>query len=71
MEFQDHAYTNTTYDKVSPLEPTYKMSSKEVEEFVKLRVSNNYLFSGRRNTSMWSWRWLYFQGHPETYGLAT
>ncbi|XP_045927976.1 uncharacterized protein si:dkeyp-38g8.5 isoform X2 [Micropterus dolomieu] len=56
MEFQDHAYTNTTYDKVSPLEPTYKMSSKEVEEFVKLRVSNNYLFSGRRNTSMWSWR---------------
>ncbi|XP_039996377.1 uncharacterized protein si:dkeyp-38g8.5 isoform X2 [Xiphias gladius] len=32
------------------------MSSKEIEDFVKLRVSNNYLFSGRRNTSMWAWR---------------
>ncbi|XP_023263981.1 uncharacterized protein LOC111656481 isoform X1 [Seriola lalandi dorsalis] len=56
MEFQDHAYTSTTYDKDSPMEFTYKMSSKEVEDFVRLRVSNNYLFSGRRNTSMWAWR---------------
>ncbi|XP_059182190.1 uncharacterized protein si:dkeyp-38g8.5 [Centropristis striata] len=52
----DHAYTTTTYDKVSPVEFTYKMSAQEVEDFVKLRVSNNYLFSGRRNTSMWAWR---------------
>ncbi|XP_070785458.1 M protein, serotype 24 [Enoplosus armatus] len=56
MEFRDHCYTSTIYDKVSPLEFTYKMSSKEIEDFVKLRVSNNYLFSGRRNTSMWAWR---------------
>uniref|UniRef100_A0A669E0J2 Si:dkeyp-38g8.5 n=4 Tax=Oreochromis TaxID=8139 RepID=A0A669E0J2_ORENI len=26
------------------------------EDFVKLRVSNTYLFSGKRNTSMWAWR---------------
>ncbi|XP_071358761.1 caldesmon [Trachinotus anak] len=56
MEFQDHAYTSSTYDKDSSVEFTYKMSSKEVEDFVRLRVSNNYLFSGRRNTSMWAWR---------------
>nr|XP_020455085.1 uncharacterized protein LOC109959780 [Monopterus albus] len=59
MEFQDHAYTSTTYDRVNPVEFTYKskhMSSKEIEDFVKLRVSNSYLFSGRRNASMWAWR---------------
>ncbi|GAA6221134.1 uncharacterized protein LOC108889270 [Lates japonicus] len=56
MEFKDHAYTSTTYDKVNPVEFTYKMNSKEIEEFVKLRVSNNFLFSGKRNTSMWAWR---------------
>ncbi|XP_068572839.1 M protein, serotype 24 [Cebidichthys violaceus] len=56
MEISDHAYTSTTYDKVSPVEFTYKMSTNEVEDFVKLRVSNNYLFSGKRNTSMWAWR---------------
>uniref|UniRef100_A0A8C2Z5J1 Si:dkeyp-38g8.5 n=1 Tax=Cyclopterus lumpus TaxID=8103 RepID=A0A8C2Z5J1_CYCLU len=32
------------------------VSANEVEDFVKLRVSNTYLFSGRRNTSMWAWR---------------
>ncbi|XP_072233850.1 uncharacterized protein [Leuresthes tenuis] len=58
MEHEDHAYTNATYDKANPnpMEFTYKMSRKEVEDFVKLRISNNYLFSGRRNTSMWAWR---------------
>ncbi|CAK6961317.1 uncharacterized protein si:dkeyp-38g8.5 [Scomber scombrus] len=56
MDYQDHAYTSTTYDKVNPVEFTYKMSSKETEDFVKLRISNNSLFSGRRNTSMWAWR---------------
>ncbi|KAL7371229.1 hypothetical protein ABVT39_022310 [Epinephelus coioides] len=56
MEFEDHAYTSTTYDKTRPVEFTYKMTTNEIEEFVKLRVSNNYLFSGRRNTSMWAWR---------------
>ncbi|XP_044200069.1 uncharacterized protein si:dkeyp-38g8.5 [Thunnus albacares] len=56
MEYEDHAYTSTTYDKVNPVEFTYKMSSKETEDFVKLRISNIFLFSGRRNTSMWAWR---------------
>ncbi|XP_054480882.1 uncharacterized protein si:dkeyp-38g8.5 [Anoplopoma fimbria] len=56
MDINDHAYTSTTYDKHSHVEFTYKMSVSEVEDFVKLRVSNNYLFSGRRNTSMWAWR---------------
>ncbi|TDG96632.1 hypothetical protein EPR50_G00230890 [Perca flavescens] len=56
MEIEDHSYTSTTYDKVNPVEFTYKMSANEIEEFVKLRVSNHYLFSGRRNTSMWAWR---------------
>ncbi|XP_071373228.1 caldesmon-like [Centroberyx affinis] len=56
MEILDHAYTCTTYDKINPVEFTYKLSPKETEDFVKLRVSNNYLFSGRRNSSMWAWR---------------
>ncbi|KAF7669675.1 hypothetical protein LDENG_00151630 [Lucifuga dentata] len=56
MEFEDHAYTYTTYDKVNTMEFTYKLSPKETEDFVKLRVSNNFLFSGKRNTSMWAWR---------------
>ncbi|XP_020509319.1 trichohyalin isoform X1 [Labrus bergylta] len=56
MEFQDHAYTSTTCDQVSVSDFTYKMNSKETEDFVKLRVSNKYLFSGKRNTSMWAWR---------------
>lgn len=56
MDFQDHDYTNTGNDKSSPMEFTYKMTSKEIEDFVKLRVSNNHLFSGKRNTSMWAWR---------------
>ncbi|TNN56241.1 hypothetical protein EYF80_033534 [Liparis tanakae] len=56
MEINDHAYTSTTFNTFSPVEFTYKMSAKEVEDFVKLRVSNTYLFSGRRNTSMWAWR---------------
>ncbi|XP_035852131.1 uncharacterized protein si:dkeyp-38g8.5 isoform X2 [Sander lucioperca] len=56
MEIEDHSYTSTTYDKVNPVEFTYKMSANEIEEFVKLRVSNHNLFSGRRNTSMWAWR---------------
>ncbi|KAM4569282.1 uncharacterized protein PAE49_008818 isoform 2-T2 [Odontesthes bonariensis] len=56
MEHQDHAYTNATFHKANPMEFTYKMSRKEVEDFVKLRISNNNLFSGRRNTSKWAWR---------------
>lgn len=34
------------------------MSRKEIEEFVKLRIANNYLFSGRKNTSKWGWRYV-------------
>ncbi|XP_070848077.1 caldesmon [Chaetodon trifascialis] len=74
MEFKDHDYTNPTHDKVNPLEFTYKMNSKEIEAFVKLRVSNNYLFSGRRNTSMWAWRTiLRHMGlqHKMTHGQAS
>ncbi|KAL6116752.1 uncharacterized protein ACO6RY_14703 [Pungitius sinensis] len=56
MEINDHAYTSTTYDKYNPVDFPYKLSADEVEEFVKLRVSNKYLFSGRKNTSMWAWR---------------
>ncbi|XP_037316194.2 uncharacterized protein si:dkeyp-38g8.5 [Pungitius pungitius] len=56
MEINDHAYTSTTYDKYNPVDSPYKLSADEVEEFVKLRVSNKYLFSGRKNTSMWAWR---------------
>ncbi|KAK5848906.1 hypothetical protein PBY51_008592 [Eleginops maclovinus] len=56
MENDDHDYTSTTYDKVCPVEYTYKMSAKEIESFVKLKVTNNNLFSGKRNTSMWAWR---------------
>ncbi|KAM4614857.1 uncharacterized protein ACJ7VT_010092 [Polymixia lowei] len=56
MENTDHVYTSTTYDKLNHMEFTYKLNPKELEDFVKLRVSNNYLFSGRRNSSMWAWR---------------
>ncbi|KAF3705171.1 hypothetical protein EXN66_Car020862 [Channa argus] len=35
---------------------TFKLSLKEVKDFVKLRISNNDLFSGKRNTSIWAWR---------------
>ncbi|XP_036978209.1 uncharacterized protein si:dkeyp-38g8.5 isoform X1 [Acanthopagrus latus] len=56
MEFQDHDYTNNGSDRANPMEFTYKMSSKEIEDFVKLRVTNKNLFSGRRNTSLWAWR---------------
>ncbi|PWA20091.1 hypothetical protein CCH79_00018663, partial [Gambusia affinis] len=52
----DHAYTNTMCDGIIPTEFTYKMSNKEIENFVKLRVSNSYLFSGLRNSSKWAWR---------------
>lgn len=31
MEFQDHNYTNTTYDKVTPMEFTYKSKYKQQE----------------------------------------
>ncbi|XP_074554479.1 uncharacterized protein LOC141810650 [Halichoeres trimaculatus] len=56
MDFRDHSYTNTTYDHLNPTDFTYKMSAKEIEDFVNLRVSNKSLFSGRRNASMWGWR---------------
>nr|XP_046235369.1 uncharacterized protein si:dkeyp-38g8.5 isoform X2 [Scatophagus argus] len=56
MEFPDHDYTHTTFYKLTPAEFTYKMNSKEIEDFVKLRVSNGWLFSGKRNTSMLAWR---------------
>ncbi|XP_027900185.1 caldesmon isoform X1 [Xiphophorus couchianus] len=52
----DHAYTNTMCDGIIPTEFTYKMSNKEIENFVKLRISNSYLFSGLRNSSKWAWR---------------
>ncbi|KAG8005591.1 hypothetical protein GBF38_001491 [Nibea albiflora] len=74
MEFQEHDYSATTYDKLIPLEYTYKMNSKEIEEFVKLRASNSNLFSGRRNTSMWAWRAiLRHMGlqHKMTHGQAS
>ncbi|KAM9328802.1 uncharacterized protein KZ484_020170 isoform 2-T2 [Pholidichthys leucotaenia] len=56
MEYADHAYTDTSYDIPRQTDFTYKLSKQETEDFVKLRVSNNYLFSGKRNTSMWAWR---------------
>uniref|UniRef100_A0A3P8SD69 Si:dkeyp-38g8.5 n=2 Tax=Amphiprion percula TaxID=161767 RepID=A0A3P8SD69_AMPPE len=56
MEHQDHAYTNNPQDRPSSVEFTYKMSNKEIEDLVKLRVSNKYLFSGKRNSSKWAWR---------------
>ncbi|KAM4711482.1 uncharacterized protein FYW61_020679 [Anableps anableps] len=52
----DHVYTNTMCDLINPTEFTYKMNNKEIENFVKLRVSNSYLFSGMRNSSKWAWR---------------
>ncbi|XP_057712107.1 uncharacterized protein si:dkeyp-38g8.5 [Corythoichthys intestinalis] len=56
MDFQDHAYTSTTDDIVNPVEMVYKLNAKEMEEFVKLRMTNRYLFSGKRNTSIWAWK---------------
>uniref|UniRef100_A0AAQ4RGL1 Si:dkeyp-38g8.5 n=1 Tax=Gasterosteus aculeatus aculeatus TaxID=481459 RepID=A0AAQ4RGL1_GASAC len=41
---------------LNPFSLSLSVSADEVEEFVKLRVSNKYLFSGRKNTSMWAWR---------------
>lgn len=32
------------------------MTNKEIENFVKLRVSNSCLFSGMKNSSKWAWR---------------
>ncbi|XP_077355570.1 uncharacterized protein LOC144003319 [Festucalex cinctus] len=55
MTFQDHAYTSTTNVTVNHVEPIYNWSQKEAEALVKLRVSNKYLFSGKRNTSAWAW----------------
>ncbi|XP_077399691.1 uncharacterized protein LOC144034645 [Vanacampus margaritifer] len=55
MTFHDHAYTSTTFVTVSHAEPIYNWSLKEAEELVKLRVSNKYLFSEKRNTSAWAW----------------
>uniref|UniRef100_A0AAQ5XQ84 Myb/SANT-like DNA-binding domain-containing protein n=1 Tax=Amphiprion ocellaris TaxID=80972 RepID=A0AAQ5XQ84_AMPOC len=34
----------------------FLVSNKEIEDLVKLRVSNKYLFSGKRNSSKWAWR---------------
>ncbi|XP_022045832.2 microtubule-associated protein 1A isoform X1 [Acanthochromis polyacanthus] len=56
MEHQDHAYTNIPQGRPSSVEFTYKMTNKEIEDLVKLRVSNKYLFSGKRNSSKWAWR---------------
>ncbi|XP_076015062.1 uncharacterized protein LOC143007549 [Genypterus blacodes] len=56
MDFDDHAYTYTTYDHGSQVEFIFKLGPKETEEFVKLRVTNNALFSGKRNTAKWAWR---------------
>lgn len=36
----------------------FSVSKKEVEDFVKLRISNTYLFSGRKNSSKWAWRYV-------------
>ncbi|XP_054608948.1 uncharacterized protein si:dkeyp-38g8.5 isoform X2 [Dunckerocampus dactyliophorus] len=33
-----------------------EVNLKETEDFVKLRVSNNYLFSGKKNTALYAWR---------------
>nr|XP_057933168.1 uncharacterized protein si:dkeyp-38g8.5 [Doryrhamphus excisus] len=56
MEFQDHAYTNTTHDRANRADFVHKFNAKETEEFVKLRVSNNFLFSGKKNTALCAWR---------------
>ncbi|XP_049616598.1 uncharacterized protein si:dkeyp-38g8.5 isoform X1 [Syngnathus scovelli] len=55
MAFLDHVYTSTPCDAVNPVEPVYNWSLKEAEELVKLRMSNSYLFSGKRNTAARAW----------------
>ncbi|XP_046878997.1 uncharacterized protein si:dkeyp-38g8.5 isoform X1 [Hypomesus transpacificus] len=52
----DHLYTSTPYDSQTSVEFTYKMSGKETEDLVKLRVSNQHLFSGKRNAAKYAWR---------------
>ncbi|XP_062339532.1 uncharacterized protein si:dkeyp-38g8.5 isoform X1 [Osmerus eperlanus] len=52
----DHMYTSTPYDTQNSVEFTYKMSGKETEDLVKLRVSNQHLFSGKRNAAKYAWR---------------
>uniref|UniRef100_A0A3P9HU33 Si:dkeyp-38g8.5 n=1 Tax=Oryzias latipes TaxID=8090 RepID=A0A3P9HU33_ORYLA len=54
-EHQDHLYTNNEDDDSIPVDFTYKMKREEVEQFVKLRASNDHLFSGKRYASMWAW----------------
>lgn len=56
MECHDYADTSTTHDKANPVEFVYKMSAQETQDFVKLRISNQSLFSGKRNASMCGWR---------------
>ncbi|XP_028255251.1 microtubule-associated protein 1A [Parambassis ranga] len=56
MQLEDHAYINSTSDKMIPPGYTYKPSNKEIVELVKLRISNNHLFSGKRHSSIRSWR---------------
>ncbi|CAJ1054740.1 uncharacterized protein si:dkeyp-38g8.5 isoform X1 [Xyrichtys novacula] len=55
MDFGDHVYTSTIYDYQSPSDFTHKMTDREVADFVRLRISNTNLFSGRKNSSMVAW----------------
>ncbi|XP_035004035.2 uncharacterized protein si:dkeyp-38g8.5 [Hippoglossus stenolepis] len=56
MEFSDHDYISTTSPNGGHVDFIYKMSPREVEEFVKLRICNTSLFSGKRNTSRRAWK---------------
>uniref|UniRef100_A0A1A8ALX6 Myb/SANT-like DNA-binding domain-containing protein n=1 Tax=Nothobranchius furzeri TaxID=105023 RepID=A0A1A8ALX6_NOTFU len=56
MEQADHSYINSSFEQINSAEFTYKMSDKEIEDFVKLRMSNDHLFTGRKNSSKWAWR---------------
>uniref|UniRef100_A0A1A7XPI0 Myb/SANT-like DNA-binding domain-containing protein n=1 Tax=Iconisemion striatum TaxID=60296 RepID=A0A1A7XPI0_9TELE len=56
MEQPDHSYISCSFEQINSTEFTYKMSDKEIEDFVKLRMSNDHLFTGRKNSSKWAWR---------------
>lgn len=57
MECHDYADPSTEDNKATPPEFVYKLNFKEIEQLVKLRMSNLNLFNRRRkNSSMCAWR---------------
>ncbi|XP_072311197.1 uncharacterized protein [Eucyclogobius newberryi] len=57
-----HDYTGPSHEhsdgqnEILPNETVYKLTPKETQELIKLRMSNKILFSGKRNASMCGWR---------------